>query len=109
MIEESEEDYFLLGFNNGHDQAALRTMSYVALCSHLEDATKETTRYMLLEAEKRRRDSLPAEQPAEQPGQKPSPDHWYKKPVPVIIIAVVGGCILLTIRYLLRKHFNLYL
>ena len=104
---QSDEDFFRLGLHRAFSDRQLRAMSYVRLCSELESAKAGTTAHMLIESEKRRRDSLPAEKPAEEPRHKPAPDHWYKKPIPVIIIAVVVGCILLAIRYLLRKHFNL--
>ncbi len=43
------------------------------------------------------------------PSHKPAPDHWYKKPGPVIIISVISGLILLGVRYILKNHFGLNL
>ena len=44
--------------------------------------------------------------PTTKPRDRPGPDHWYKKPIPVIALAVVSGCILLVIRYVLKVHFD---
>jgi hypothetical protein len=38
---------------------------------------------------------------------KPSPDHWYKKPIPVVILGVMTGTILLCIRYIFIHYFGL--
>ena len=104
---QTEDDFFRLGFHGAYSEGQLRAMSYVSLCSELESASTGTTKYMLLESEKRSRDSVPTEKPSAKPTNKPGPDHWYKERIPVIVIAVIGGCLVLGIRYVLRKHFNL--
>ena len=104
---QSKDDFFRLGLHGAHSDEQLRAMSYVRLCSELESASTGTTKYMLLESEKRRRDSVPTKEASTKPANRPGPDHWYKKPIPVIVIAVIGGCFVLGIRYVLRKHFNL--
>ena len=38
---------------------------------------------------------------------KPGPDHWYKKPVPVIVIGVTIFLIGTAIRYVLKHGFDL--
>ena len=43
-----------------------------------------------------------AEQKAE-----PVPDHWYKKPVGVIGLAIVSGILVFLTVYLIRTHFGL--
>ena len=100
------EDDFILGYRGGQDQATLRAWSDIKLCSELEDAKPGTIAYMLIQAEKHRRDLIPPEQPTTKPRDRLGPDHWYKKPIPVIALAVVSGCILLVIRYVLKVHFD---
>ena len=101
------DDDLTLGYRGGKDQTTLRAWSYLKLCSELEDAKHGTTAYMLIEAEKNRRDSIPSEQLTSKPRDKPAPDHWYKKPVPVIVLGVLIGCVLLAIRYVLTTHFKI--
>ena len=44
---------------------------------------------------------------AEQVRKEPAPDHWYKKPVPVIALAVTAAIIVLGLRYMLKHKFGL--
>lgn len=108
------EDNFLRGYHDIPDAPALRAMSYIKLASLLESCEKDSARFHVLEAEKRRRDNVSLATKVEvvvahvdpDNDKKPSPDHWYKKPLPVIFLAVAAGCIILGIRYVLIHHFG---
>lgn len=107
-----EDDAFTRGFHDIPEDAQLRAMSYVALCDALHQATPGTPAFMVIEAEKRRRDSAPEDRDVvgdvgKKPVQKPGPDHWYKKPLPVIVIGVTVFLIGMAIRYVLRHRFGL--
>lgn len=111
--EDDAETDMVRGYRDVPDDDKLRALSYVRLCDMLESSTPGTTAFMVIEAEKRRRDASPTEgekivtNVGAQPAQKPAPDHWYKKPVPVIIIAIIGGLVLLCIRYILKNYVGL--
>ena len=38
---------------------------------------------------------------------EPAPDHWYKKPIGVVGIAIVSGLLLYLATLLVKKHFGL--
>jgi len=117
---QSDDDDFLLGYHGGHSDEELKAMSFVHLCSQLELATPGTTRYMLLETEKRRCDSV---QILEQ--TKTKPDHtrkeaaepssnkhepkrrWPEEPVGIIGLGVVIIVIGALVTHLLKSHFGL--
>ena len=116
MQKKSPEDDFDLGYRGGHDEIALRAMSYVKLCTELEDAKPGTTKHMLLECEKRRRDSIPASEPAvaephhaSKPAPKPSIDekHWSDKPLGKIWLGIVTAVLIFIALYLLRTHLGI--
>lgn len=112
---QSAEDHFLLGFHDAKDNEALNAMSYVQLCSELELSSAGTTKYMLLEAEKRRRDLHISDKESDakpnhaaQKSPYPTNDikHWSDKPLGKIWTMVVGGVALAFTLYLLRAHFG---
>jgi len=111
--DDDAETDFASGYRGVPDDDKLRAMSYIRLCDLLESSAPGTTAFMVIEAEKRRRDALPAEgkqvvaNVSAPQAEKAGPDHWYKKPVPVIIITVIAGLTVLCIRYILRNHFGL--
>jgi hypothetical protein len=108
---QSDQDNFLLGFHGGHANEELKAMSYVQLCSEIELATPGTTRYMLLETEKRRRDSEQLAVPNH--AAKPSPNptdqvkHWYNKPIGQVGIGVLIIAIGAFVTHLLKSYFGL--
>ena len=116
MQKKSQEDDFDLGYRGGHDEIALRAMSYVRLCTEIEDAKPGTTKYMLLDSEKRRRDSVQVPEPA-----KPEPDHtgekatnpsnqpkeWHEKPLGKIWLTVAGAVLVILVAYLLKTHLGI--
>ena len=51
-------------------------------------------------------ESPPPKKIKEQEKPEPAPDHWYKKPIPVIGITVVGGLVLACALYLMRIHWG---
>ena len=113
---QSDQDNFLLGFHGGHTNEELKAMSYVQLCSEMELATPETTRYMLLETEKRLRDSIkPSEPPktkedhgAQEATTPPNTEkNWHEKPLGNIALSVAGATLALLVAYLLSKHFGI--
>lgn len=83
----------------------LRAMSYVQLCSLLENSASGSTRYFIVEAEKKQRDALLlAKEVDVKIGKKPTPDHWYKKPVPVICTTVIASAVTLIVRQVLIHY-----
>ena len=116
MTKQSEEDHFIIGFHGAPDDEQLRGMSYVELCSKLETAKAGTVRYMLLETEKRRRDSHPPDKPANvkpshaaDPSTKPANDikHWSDQPVGKIGIGIAIGVLVLCAVFVLRHYLSL--
>jgi hypothetical protein len=87
MQNQSDEDYLELDYKDGHDETQLKAMSYVRLCSLLEDedAPPNTASHMLLATEKRRRDSAQTTEPT-----KPDPTMHPRKP-PIHQINVTTG------------------
>ena len=117
---QSEEDFFHLGFHGAHSDDQLRAMSYVWLCSELESAQAGTTKYMLLESEKRRRDSVQASEPAKSEphhaGQKPAQPHndpipkephWWKRPLGMTFLGVSIPVLSALVLYLLATHLGI--
>jgi hypothetical protein len=116
MTKRSDEDELLLGYHGAHGIDELHSMSYVRLCSELELSNSGTTRHMLLEAEKRRRDSINAAEPA-----KTKPNHtgqessdppnqgksWHEKPLGNVALSVVAATLALLVAFLLSKHFGI--
>ena len=106
------QDGFIRGFNDIPDDSQLRSMPYIQLCDLLSSCDAGTTKFMVVEAEKRRRDALSAEgqnvvaQVGKEPSENPTTDHWCKKPTPIIFWGVVTGFIVLV---LLGKHRSLCL
>jgi hypothetical protein len=43
------------------------------------------------------------------PGREPAPDHWYKKPIPMIAFSVIAGILILCVRYAAIHYFGLSL
>ena len=92
----------------------LQSISYVELSALLVSCQKDSAKFHVVEAEKRRRDyhlspakmEIVVAQEDTDKDKKPSPDHWYKKPLPAIFLTVVAGSILLGIRYALIHHFG---
>ena len=116
MQKTSPDDDFDLGYRGGHDEITLRAMSYVKLCTEIEDAKPGTTKYMLLESEKRRRDSVPASEPAkaepnhtrEEAAQPPNQSHdWTNKPLGKIALPVIVAALVLLVGYLLKTHLGI--
>jgi hypothetical protein len=120
MQKKSPDDDFDLGFRDGHDEIALRAMSYVRLCTEIEDAKPGTTKYMLLESEKRRRDSVQVSEPtksephhAGEPAAKPSnhvptPEpHWWKRPLGIVWLGIVGVAMGAVVIYLMKTHLGI--
>ena len=109
------EDDLIRGYSSAPDELELKAWSYVRVCNELEQAKVGTTRYMIIEAEKRRLDSLlEARKEAAQAGVKqerkdPTPDHWYKKPIPVIALSVTAGLLILGIKYILKHKYGIEL
>jgi len=107
---------FLIGFHGAHEDEALQAMTYVRLCSELESSTTGSTKFMLLEAEKRRRDSVPTTKHSDSkkhhaPQESTSPRNnikdWYEKPLGKIALSVTAATITLFVAYLLSKHFGI--
>ncbi len=59
--QQAAEDAFLRGFHDIPDDANLQKMSYVQLAALLSSCESGSPRFLVVEAEKRRRDALPAE------------------------------------------------
>ena len=119
MQTKSPEDDFDLGFRGAPDEIEARAMSYVRLCTEIEDAKPGTTKFMLLETEKRRRDSVQLPEPANSkpdhagsestgPHDKPIPNepHWWKRPLGMIFIGVSTPTLAAIVLYLLAVHFG---
>ena len=90
-------DDFLLGFHDGHNSEELAAMSYIQLCSEIEHSKPGSTRRMLLESEKLRRDSKliihdPTDNEAAHPtGTERQPErNWWEKPIGQIGIGIVA-------------------
>ena len=112
---QSEEDHFRLGFHGAHSNEQLKDMSYVQLCSELESSSNGTTKYMLLEAEKRRRDShISGKEPnakpdhAAQVSSNPPNDvkHWSDKPVGKVGIGLTIGILVICAVFVLRHYLS---
>lgn len=113
---QSAEDHFLLGFHDAKDNEALNAMSYVQLCSELELSSAGTTKYMLLEAEKRRRDLHISDKESDakpnhaaQKSPYPTNDikHWSDKPLGKVGIGLFIGILVLCAAFLLRHYLAL--
>ena len=106
------EDDLVRGFRSAPDETELKAWSYVRVCNDLEQAKAGTTRYMVIETEKRRLDSLSetgkeaAQASINQERKEPTPDHWYKKPIPVIALSVTAGLVILGIKYILKHKYG---
>ena len=111
----NHDDDFHRGYHGIPDNEKLKAMSDIALFSMLSDCQPNTPKYMAVNAEKLRRESNLAKgenivtKMSANPSEKPSPDHWYKKPIAVIIFAVIAGCIILFIRFIAINHFGISL
>ena len=114
----SDNDDFLSGLHGLPDQLKLQAMSDIKLYSELEFAKLGTTKYMFLEAEKRRRETLnvQASEPtkaepnhAPEPAAKPTdnPKYWAEKPLGKIWIAIVTAVLVLLATYLVKTHIGL--
>ena len=110
---QTAEDHLLLGYHGAQDDEKLHAMSYVQLCSELELSSAGTTKYMLLEAEKRRRDlHISGKEPdakpnhAAQNSSRPPDDikHWSDKPLGKIGIGLFIGILVLCAAFLLRHY-----
>lgn len=113
---EDEETDFVRGYRDVPDDHKLRALSYVRLCDLLESSTSGTTAFMVIEAEKRRRDNNPSStdplkvvtEVGTQKRDALAPDHWYKKPIPVIAFSVIAGFLLLCLRYIAIHYFGFH-
>ena len=111
MSPQSEEDHFTLGFHGAPSDDELRTWSYVQLCSRLESAQPGTVKHMVIEAEKRRRDSEQLAVPDHAAKPTPNPPehvkHWYNKPIGQVGIGVLIIAIGALVTHLFRSYFGL--
>ena len=120
MQNKSPEDDFDLGYRGAPDEIELRAMSYVRLCSEIDDATVGTTKFMLLETEKLRRDSVQIAEPAKaKPGRagEKTPDpggdvvppkpHWWKQPIGIIGIGLVIAALGSLLNHVFKTNFGL--
>ena len=114
----SDNDDFLSGLHGLPDKLKLQAMSDIKLYSELEFAKLGTAKYMFLEAEKRRRETLnvQASEPtkaepnhAAEPSAKPGNNikHWSDKPLGKIVIGFVIGILVLCAAFIIRQHFSL--
>lgn len=99
-----EEEAMARSYADIPDDTTLKTMSYVDLCELLAKCNEGTTKFMVVEAEKQRRDNE-----SKNSSSNNSHDHWYKKPLPIIAWSVFAGCLVLLVRHLLVKYVGITL
>lgn len=119
--EEDATDDQWRGYRGIPADEKLRTMSYVALCGLLADSESGSQKFLIVEAEKRRRDASPPERSNAVPTHTvdkltESNDHmvensstWHMRPLGVVGLAVVGTVLAALAIYLIRTHFGLQL
>lgn len=89
----TEQEAYDRGFHGLPDEAKLRAMSYIDLCDMFVAQKPGTVAYLVLEAEKKRRD---------QP-----PDPWYRKPIGIIGVSASTALVTLLLTYLAKGWFNI--
>lgn len=113
MEKQAAEDAFLRGYHDIPDDQALMGMSYPSLCTLLSQRKPESPAFMVIEAEKRRRDALHA---SERPDAKQDhatnpatdvanqPTHWTNKFLWPTAVGVIGTVIAAMLIYILKTH-----
>lgn len=93
----------------------LQSMSYISLCNLLSSVPSDSTKFFMVEAEKRRRDSSGAnhieppravqELTGNEAGSKPNP--WHENPTGKVWLTVIGAVVAMFALLLIKSHFGL--
>ena len=115
MSEANGHDIYLLGFHEIPSDAQLRALSYVALCDLLSSCEAGTAQFMVVEAEKRRRDVSGPEPAKAKPDHATNPTanvsdkpkYWAQKFLGQVFVGVVVVVLAAIAIYLLKQHSGL--
>ena len=83
------QDEFIEGFHDIPSQDKLAALSFVELAALFSECKTGAAKYTVVERELDRRKQ--SQQEKAKSDAEPAPDHWYKKPIGVIGIAITSG------------------
>lgn len=102
-MSDADEDAMIRGYEGiPDDDAALRSMGYVELCSKLSESEAGSVKYLVYEGEKRRRDNVLADENAKSSKHQLDKEAWYKRPTGLVVLPIVTGVILTVILAVLK-------
>lgn len=107
MSEQDEaEDAFQRGYHGIPSEAELRNMLYVQLCSMLSSTETGSAKFMILDAEKRRRDLLEDRYPGPVGDAQPA-KKWYERELGKLGVAIFAGVVVLCLTIIFREHLGI--